>query len=171
MKLSEYVEALTGDDPGFEKYYKEWVRITPSKRKVRLFLDRNLPDELKEELKAHRIFKIVGIARENDPDEYIWHKARSQNAAILSLDKGDFWNDKKFLLHESPGVILISSRGQSVDLYITALVRFLYRIVIAGVRRSPDYLKKMKFKVSTKGFVHKFITQAGSVETYDIEYD
>ncbi len=43
--------------------------------------------------------------------------------------------------------------------------------LIGGVRRSPDYLKKMKFKISTKGFVHKFITQAGSVEAHEIEYD
>ncbi len=86
MKLSEYVEALKRDDPDFERDFKEWVRITPTKRKVRLFLDRNIPDELKEELKAYHLFKIVGVARANDPDEYIWNKARSQNAAILSLD-------------------------------------------------------------------------------------
>ena len=172
MKLSKYIESLENSDPGFKKGVKELSKITPPKRKVKLFLDRNIPGELKEAVKVSHVFRITGIAGENDSDEFIWNAAKSQNSIILSLDKGDFWNDKKFPLRESPGVILIASREQSVDVHIKALGRFLFGIgIVGGIRKYPDFLKKSKYKISTMGFNHKFITREGSVEVVNIEYD
>src|SRR5258708_29334533 len=98
MKFSEYVESLEKSDPGFKERFKEVSKITSTKRKVRLFLDRNIPEGLKEELKVYNPLKVIGIARENDSDDYIWGIARRKNAIIISLDKGDFWNDTKFPL-------------------------------------------------------------------------
>ena len=172
MKLSKYIESLENNDPGFKKGVKELSKITPPKRKVKLFLDRNIPGELKEAVKASKVFRITGIAGENDSDEFIWNTAKSQNAIILSLDKGDFWNDKKFPLREAPGVILIASREQSVDVHMKALNRFLFGIDIVGaIRIYPNFIKRSKFKISTIGFNHKFITREGSVEIVNIEYD
>ena len=172
MKLSEYVESLKKNDPGFNRGLKEWLKFTPPKRKVKFFLDRNLPDEFKEAVKAYHLFKVIAIAKENDSDELIWNTAKRKHTIILSLDKGDFWNDKKFPLHESPGVILISSREQSIDTYINTLVLFMLNTgIVDGIRRYPDYLKKMKFKISANGLVHKFINNKGSLEEKNIEYD
>ncbi len=160
------------DDPGFKKTRKVWSKITPPKRKVKLFLDRNIPEELKEAVKASRVFKVTGFAGENDSDEFIWNTAKRLNAIILSLDKGDFWNDKKFPLRESPGVILIASREQSVDVHIYALNRFFTQMDIVGViRMGSDLLKQSKYKVSIGGFNHKYITREGSAEVVNIEYD
>ncbi len=170
MKLSEHIESLERNDPGFKKGFKEFSKITPSKRKVKLFLDRNIPEELKEGLKAYNPLKVIGIAGENDSDEFIWETAQHQNAIIISLDKGDFWNDNKFPLRESPGVILLASREQSIDVQIRALGLFL-RIVIRGIRMHPDFLKKSKFRISTSGFIQKLITHTGSVEVVNIEYN
>jgi predicted nuclease of predicted toxin-antitoxin system len=132
MKLNEYVEYLKKSEPGLDKSLKEWLKFTPPKRKVKLFLDRNIPDELKEEIRAYHRFKVIGIAGENDSYEFIWNAARGQKAIILSLDKGDFWNDKKFPLQLSPGVILISAKEQSVDVYIRSLTRHLLNMDIIG---------------------------------------
>ncbi len=96
MKLSKFNEYLEKNDPGTIKFGKELSKITPPKRKVKLFLDRNIPRELKETVQASKDFKITGIAGEKDSDEFIWNTAKRQNAIILSLEKGDFWNDKKF---------------------------------------------------------------------------
>ena len=170
MKFSEYIESLEKSDPGFKEGFKEFSKITPTKRKVRLFLDRNIPEGLKEGLKTYAPLKVIGIAGENDPDEFIWGTAKRKRAIIISLDKGDFWNDTKFPLRESPGVILLASREQSIDVQITALSRFL-GIVIAGIRIHPDFLKKSKYRISTSGYVQKLITYTGSVEVANIEYD
>ena len=170
MKLSEYVETLEKSDPGFKKGFKEFLKITPPKRKVKLFLDRNIPEELKEGLKAYDRLKVIGVAGANDSDEFIWGAAKRKKAIIISLDKGDFWNDTKFPLRESPGVILLASREQSIDVQITALSRF-FGILIGGIRSYPDFFQKSKYRISTSGFVHKFITHTGSMETENIEYD
>jgi predicted nuclease of predicted toxin-antitoxin system len=142
MKLSKYIEYLIDNDPDLKKGVKDLSKITPPKRKVKLFLDRNIPGKLKEAVKASKDFRITGIAGEHDSDEFIWNTAKSQNAIILSLDKGDFWNDKKFPLREAPGVILIASREQSVDVHLNALNRFLFGIDIVGsIRMYPDFPK------------------------------
>src|SRR5258708_35252413 len=107
MKLSEYVASFEDNDPGFKKFLKDLSQTTPPKRKVKLFLDRNIPEKLKEVVQASKDFKITGIAGEHDADEFICHTAKSQNAILFSLDKGAFWNDKKFPLREAPGVILL----------------------------------------------------------------
>jgi predicted nuclease of predicted toxin-antitoxin system len=172
MKLSKFNEYLEKHDPDAIKLGKELSKNIPLKRKVKLFLDRNIPRELKETVQASKDFKITGIAGENDTDEFIWHTAKRQNAIILSLDKGDFWNDKKFPLREAPGVILIASREQSVDVQIHALNLFLFGMdMLNGIRVFPGFFNQSKSKISTKGFSHKFISREGGVEEVNIEYD
>ena len=96
----------------------------------------------------------------------------TQNAIILSLDKGEFWNDTKFPLREAPGVILTASREQSVNVYIDALNLFLFGMdMVGGIRQVPGFFYQSKSKISTNGFSHKFITREGGVEVINIEYD
>ena len=172
MKLSECVASFEDNDPGFKKILKDLSQTTPPKRKVKLFLDRNIPEKLKEAVQASKDFKITGIAGEHDSDEFIWNTAKRQNAILLSLDKGDFWNDKKFPLREAPGVILIASREQRIDVQIDALDLFLYGMgMVSGIQIFPGFFGQSKSKISTNGFNHKFITREGSVEVVNIEYD
>src|SRR5215472_9219789 len=114
MKLSEFDEYLKKNDPGSIRLGKELSKSTTPKSKVKLFLDRNIPKELKETVQASKDFKITGIAGEHDSDEFIWHTAKRQHAIILSIDKGDFWIDNKYPLHESPGMILLASPNQNI---------------------------------------------------------
>ena len=89
--------------------------------------------------------------------------AKRQNAIILSLDKGDFWNDNKFPLREAPAVILIASREQSVDVYIDALNLFLFGMDMVGrIRQIPGFFNRSKSKISMNGFSHKFISVEGN---------
>jgi predicted nuclease of predicted toxin-antitoxin system len=172
MKLSEFNEYLEKNDPGAIRFGKEPSKITPPKRKVKLFLDRNIPRELKETVQASKDFKITGIAGEHDSDEFIWNTAKRQHAIILSLDKGDFWNDNKFPLREAPGVILIASGEQRVDVYINAINLFLFGMdLVGGIRQIPGFFHRSKSKISTNGFSHKFVTGEGGVEVINIDYD
>lgn len=172
MKLSKFYEYLEKHDPNAIKLGKELSKNTPPKRKVKLFLDRNIPRELIETVQVSKDLKITGVAGAHDSDEFIWHTAKHQNAIILSLDKGDFWNDTKFPLREAPGVILIASREQSVNVYIDALNLFLFGMdMVGGIRQVPGFFYQSKSKISTNGFSHKFITREGGVEVINIEYD
>ena len=87
------------------------------------------------------------------------------------LDKG-FWDDRMFSLGKSPRVILISSSpNSSVSNYVKSLATFLtYFDLIGGIRGFPDFAKRMKFKISPSGFVHKFIAYNGKVEVIEVEY-
>jgi predicted nuclease of predicted toxin-antitoxin system len=172
MKLSEFNKYLEKNDPGTLTLGKSLAKTTPPRRKVNLFLDRNIPRELIKIVQVSKDFKITGIAKENDSDEFIWQIAKHQNAIILSLDKGDFWNDKKFPLHDAPGVILIASREQSVNVYVEALNLFLFGMdMVGGIRKIPGFFYQSKSKISTNGFSHKFISHEGGVEVINIEYD
>ena len=172
MRLNEYLESLRKEDPEFDKWFKEnWIAWNPPKRKVGIFLDRNLPQTLKNEIIDYPKFKTFEeIEDKRKPDEDIYNYCYRNNLLILTLDKG-FWNDRRFPLAKSPGVILIVSPSSSVSDYIKSLAAFLtYFDLIGGIRRFPDFAKKMKFKISPGRFVHKFITHEGKSETVNIEY-
>jgi len=174
MKFNEFLESLRKEDPEFDKWFKEnWITWTPPKRKVKIFLDRNLPQELKNEIISYPKFKAfeeVQSTRRSDEDIYSY--CYRNNFLILTLDK-DFWNDKRFPLVKSPGLILIASSPiLSVNDCIRSLALFLtYFDLIGGIRRFPDFAKRMKFKVSLKGFVLKFIDYKGKPEIVNIEYE
>jgi len=173
MKLNEYLESLRKEDPEFDKWFKEnWIAWTPPKRKVKIFLDRNLPQELKNEIISYPKFKAFEeVQTGRRPDEDIYSYCYRTNLLILTLDK-DFWDDKRFPLAKSPGVILIaSSPNLSVSDCIESLAVFLvYFDLIGGIRRFPDFAKRMKFKISLKGFVLKFVAYNGKPETVNIDY-
>lgn len=173
MKLNTYLESLLKEDPEFNKWFKEnWIAWTPPKRKVKVFLDRNLPQDLKNEIISYPKFRAFEeIQSSKRPDEDIYSYCSRKNLLILTLDN-DFWDDRKFPLAKSPGVILIASSSKAiVSDYIKSLAIFLtYFDLIGGIRRFSDFARKMKFKIGLKGFTHKFIAYNGRPETTRIDY-
>lgn len=173
MKLNAYLESLRKEDPEFDKWFKEhWLAWTPPRRKVKIFLDRNLPQKLKNEIISYPKFKsFEEIKRSSRPDEDIYSYCSRNNLLILTLDN-DFWDDRRFPLAKSPGIILISSGSKATDdSYIKILSAFLtYFDLIGGIRRFPNFSKKMKFKISSSGFAHKYITYDGKREMIKIDY-
>jgi predicted nuclease of predicted toxin-antitoxin system len=171
MKLGEYISSLSGIDPEFDKWFKEnWVAWTPPKTKVKVFLDENLPNEFKEELRFYKWFRIVDEGN-GQKDPTIYALCKKEKCLLITSDK-DFWNDRKYPLVSSPGVIVISPGStSSINEYITSFARFITNVdLIGAIRRFPNFSQKMKFRIHPNGFVHKFIAFDGKPEKLDIEY-
>ena len=75
MRLNTYLESLRKGDPEFDKWFKEnWIAWTPPKRKIRVFLDRNPPQEFKNEIISYPKFKAFEeVETSRRPDEDIYH--------------------------------------------------------------------------------------------------
>jgi len=173
MKFNAYLESLRKEDPEFDKWFKEyWLKWTPPKRKVRVFLDRNLPQEFKNALIDYQKFKAFEEVKcSSRPDEDIFSYCYNAGYLIITLDN-DFWNDRRFPLSRCPGVIIIAStKNARTNDYLDSLARFLTHCdLVGGIQRFPDFAKRMKFRVSQSGFVNKFIAYDGKVEVVKIEY-
>ncbi len=173
VKINGYLASLRKQDPAFDKWFKEyWLAWTPPKRKVRVFLDRNLPQELRIALANYRKFRAFEeVSRSSRPDEDIYGACCQENYLLMTLDNG-FWNDRRFPLARSPGIILFASHAKSTaNEYLEALDLFLGECdLIGGIKRFPDYAKGMKFKISLRGFVLKFTTYEAKREVIRLEY-
>lgn len=97
MRLNKYLESLKKEDPEFDRWFEEnWIVWNPPKRKVGIFLGRNLPQALKNEIIDYPKFKAFEeIEDKRKPDEDIYNYCYQNNLLILTLDKG-FWNDRRF---------------------------------------------------------------------------
>ncbi len=171
MKFNEYLNSLRKEDPGFDKWFKKnWIAWNPPKRKVGIFLDRNLSQMLKNELidfPKFKAFEEIKYSSREDSDIYDY--CSRKNYLILTNDN-DFWNDRKFPLSKSPGVIILATSLNTYDCE-AALAYFLtYFDLLGGIRRFPDFARKMKFRISKKGFSHKYITYKNKIEKLQIEY-
>ena len=121
MKLSEYLKHLDNVSDFSRWYKKEWLPWTPPKRKIRIYCDANLPEKFVDELKEFKNFKVVcraGVG--DDEDHYV--RARQQKAILITSDL-DFWDDRRFPLKKSPGVVVIV--GKTIRDLDIAFGRFL----------------------------------------------
>ena len=141
-------------DNWFIKYYSS---ITPPKLKIRVYLDRNLPAFVVDDFKSvAKIYKIIKISKENEEDAFIYKDALNKKTILFTCDD-DFWDDRKFPLHLSPGVIIV--KGKSSDEIDRTIASFVMDIgFIKNVRLIPGFFLKQKFKINISGYVTKYLT-------------
>jgi len=169
MKVSEYLQE-TLRNPKTRKSIDLFLKIKPPKRKVIVIFDRNVPESFIDIFLTVRWlkkqFKVLGIAIDKLSDEALI-KAAQQSGAILITGDDDFWNDKKFRLEDSPGIIILKGRTekQIIDSFLTALniIDFVY-----GIRKFPDYMHGMKIKASSKQINIKFVDYQGKIQKEEI---
>jgi integrase len=110
MKLGEYISSLVGIDPEFDRWFEEnRISWSPPRAKVRIFLDENLPEEFKEELRYYKWFRIVGEGS-GHKDPAIYSLCKKEKCLLITSDK-DFWNDSKYSLADSPKSLVKSKMG------------------------------------------------------------
>lgn len=168
MKYEDKIRQIY-KEPGFNKWTKKYWEWTPPKCKIKIFLDKNLPEEIIDVFRELKdTFKIIGIGTDREEDKVIFNKAKKQNALIITRDIG-FWDDKKFPLKDSPGILIV--RGKTISDIDYAIGLFLAHIdIIEAIRKIPDWAKHMRWKVSSSGYVQKILTYDGKVEVENIKY-
>ena len=141
-----------------------------AKFRWRLYADSNVPREIIEHLRAQE-FDVLWIAedeklrRERD-DKFHYHEARKRGRILLTCD-ADFWNDRKFPLKDSPGVLILDTPERSVMKYLPQLLRKMTREYLGS--RTPVDLCETKIRLSAECITHKLIddeTHKPGTESY-----
>ena len=97
MKLNEYLESLRKEDPEFDKWFKDnWIAWTPPKRKAKIFLDRNIPQALKNEIITSSKFKAFEEVKFSSREDIEIYNHCSKNNLLILTNDNEFWNDRKF---------------------------------------------------------------------------
>ncbi len=140
--------------------------IYPGK-KPRLYMDADMPKGLV------RLLSSAGIdathpeeeGNQNREDEFHWQKARQRNRILVTCNGKDFWNDRRYPLKDSPGVIVIDAGGtqdwEHVAILTYAFAGRLKTVVPAlGGLRS---LARCKVKLTNDRIVCKYLKSSSQI--------
>ena len=99
------------------------------------------------------VTEIPELRRQQD-DMFHYRKAAESRRYLLTNDM-EFWNDRRFPINNSPGVIILASDDPSLAKYLPILLRKLIRFY--NPIPEPLHLDKTKIKVSTEGLVLRMV--------------
>ncbi len=96
-----------------------------ARKKWRLYADNNIEKEIIAYLREER-FDVVAVGEDaqlrHQEDEFHYQKTRQLDRYLLKHGD-DFWDDRLFLLRQSPGVILLPKNGDGDAKYFPVLLR------------------------------------------------
>jgi predicted nuclease of predicted toxin-antitoxin system len=141
------------------------------KRKVRVYYDRDIPAEIVRATREDErdVARVVGVAAANMDDAAVWRAAIEADAQLVTHDDG-FWNDRKYPLRDSPGVIIV--KGRTSGEVLEAMERFTAGTDVVGTERElPGFLRGTKVRATRNGFTIKFITEDSDVVQETYSYD
>ena len=143
--VDEWERERREQDPDWDRFVRQFERIRGPKRKVPLLLDENIEAEFVDELRAVKDFRVA-VGKPGASDSDLWNEARRSKAVLVTTDR-DFWDDRKFPLAQSPGVIIVSGRSADDKLYSFTLAVVRWGI-IENWRKVPFWLDGTKLKSS-----------------------
>lgn len=100
-----------------------------SKRKWRLLADKHVEAEVVEFLRKKGFdveWVTEGSVLERCDDTCLWQHAAEKGRYLLTYDR-DFWDDRRFPLKDSPGVLWIDVKNASEVGWVVVLLRSLIR--------------------------------------------
>jgi len=142
-----------------------------TKYKWRFYSDNNIEQSIVEFLRKSNldVLWITEIPNLRKQQEDIFHylKARKLRRYLLTRDL-DFWNDQRFPLKNSPGVVIITTEDTSIVNYLPMLLRKL--INDYNTLPEPLYLDGVKLKLGLESIVIKMVdrdTQRVTTESWN----
>jgi hypothetical protein len=106
---------------------REFEKIQGPKRKVPLLLDENLEAEFVRDLLTVKDFRVA-VGTPGTSDDTLWDEARRSKAILVTSDM-DFWDDRRFPIAQSPGVIIVAGRSADDKMYSFALAVVSWGII------------------------------------------
>lgn len=138
------------------------------KYKWRLYADENIEKEIVTYLRNARMDVVWVIEdpslRAQKDDTFHYEKARQMKRYFVTKDEG-FWSDERYPLHQSPGVIIVTTQDKDMGAHLILLLRKLLQDFNPLVE--PLYMDRVKVRLSESGFALKFVdneTSKRSVE-------
>lgn len=147
------------------KATKDFDALPTSRRKVRAYFDANIPCSVAERVRTNLHWDLL-CAQENpelskQEDEFHYANARKLSRVLFTLDK-DFLDDRRFPLHESPGVHVLHARQDDAD-DIYAAIWVASRFLTEAYRKLPDIYLRSKVLMTAEGQRLRYITKASEV--------
>jgi predicted nuclease of predicted toxin-antitoxin system len=164
ITLAEWIEQQRARDPGWDRFVDDFIRARGPKRKVPLLLDENLEADLAAQLRTVDYLKVT-IGWLQASDEMVWGEARRTKQVIVTTDE-DFWNDRKYPLAQSPGVIIVAGRSAEEKVESLAVAFGLWNID-NNWRKVPYFLDGSKLKASAEGVSGKHWTGEEIIFSYE----
>ena len=128
------------------------------KYKWRLYADEDIEKEIVNSLRLAK-FDVLWVAeepslRKSKEDLFHFRKSKQKQRYFVTKDLG-FWSDSKYLIHQSPGLIILTSQNKEMG---ALLVRLLRKFVDDyNLAKEPFYLDGMKIKISNSNVILKFL--------------
>jgi predicted nuclease of predicted toxin-antitoxin system len=145
----EAFEMEVEDDPTARDAGSEPPRV---RRKVPILLDENLADpEVVQMLGRKKKNLKVRTVPAGTPDEQVWAQAKSLRAVVLTADRHDFWDDRKYQLQDCPGLVVLT--GKTTRDHLQALSHALEKSPLLDDRQRYGTSRDMKIKASPAGAV------------------
>ena len=143
-------------NPHWDRENRIFARIHGPKRRIHFLSDENIEDDLMAAVGRRRHSFKCSRATPGMDDDAIWRLARRQRRVLLTSDDSDFWNDHKFPVQLSPGLVIL--RGQSATDKLASFERIIrdWSLVEHYRRVGPEFLYHMKIKGSGSGTYAKW---------------
>jgi predicted nuclease of predicted toxin-antitoxin system len=139
-----------------------------ARKKWRLYADNNIEKETVEYLREER-FDVLAVGDDQrlrrQEDEFHYDKARQLDRYLLTHDD-DFWDDRRFPLRQSPGVIILPKNEEGM----TKLFPVLLRKIIErdyNVDNGSRHLVGRKFRLTWDGMTYKASLSDGTIQPSD----
>ena len=149
----------------FEVSETDWLPpLTPTK-KLKLFADASVPVPIIKEIRGAKIpvQSALDEGLSAGDDLAVIGAAKKQGKVLLTMD-ADFWDDRKFPVHQVHGVIFVDVSPSDIEGILTAL-GLLYGCF---AQRYPlDWWRGMKARATPQGFILKIHTWEGRNQQYE----
>jgi len=123
-----------------------------TKYKWRLYADENIEKDIVEALRKAKI-DVLWVVEEKSlrkqKDDFFHYKKSNQLGRFFLTKDEEFWPDRKYPLHKSPGVIIISSQDKDIGALLIILLRKL--ISQYNPAQEPIRLEGIKIRLSEEG--------------------
>jgi hypothetical protein len=124
----------------------------------RFYADNNMENKVVDYLRILN-FNIIWtkenpkLSRQDDLN-FHYQKARQLDCSLLTRNAA-FWNDNKYSMKESPGVLVLDTEDMGLILKLPDILKKL--ILKCNSLRGPLYLDGIKMKLGSKGVVIKIL--------------
>ena len=137
-----------------------------TRKKWRLYADNNVEREIIQYLREDAGFDVLAVGDDpklqNREDEFHYQKACQLVRYLLTHDD-DFWDDRRFPLRHSPGVIIIPKNEDGMTKLFPVLLRKIVEIDY-NIDNGPRHLGGAKIRMTWDGMALKAGFSDGSIE-------
>jgi predicted nuclease of predicted toxin-antitoxin system len=144
---------------------KNFDSIPMSRRKIRAYFDADIPVSVAERVRTKLRWDVLSAQEQADlrspDDEFHYGHARKLKRILFTLDK-DFLDDRRFPLHQSPGVFVLQAKQDDPDDIFHA-IHVAAMTLTEAYRKIPGFHLQMKVSMTLEGQRIRYITDDSKV--------